>query len=171
MKAKEEYLDHKLALLLPLKKITKLYYITNFKNPRDMLKQCILDMLNSNLGTVYVHNLSKFDVLFINNILKEDGDITSDYKLNRDGKILSISVKFKDKKLKGRFIFRDSLLLIQGSLKDITKDFNAEHGKLSFPHKFVKADNLNYVGDKPDFNFYTDIDELDYESIPLKTDV
>lgn len=146
----------------------KLYYLTDFNNSRDMLKQCTIDMLNSDLGTVYVHNLSKFYIFFINNILKEDEDIVSDYKLNKDGKILSVGVKFKDKKMKGKFIFRDSLLLIQGSLKDITESFNTKNGKLTFPHKFVKADNLNYVGDKPDFNFYTDMDELDYESIPPK---
>lgn len=146
----------------------KLYYLTDFNSARDMLKQCIVDMLSSNLGTVYVHNLSKFDIFFVNNILKQDKDIQSDYKLNRDGKILSVTVRFKDKKLKGKFIFRDSLLLIQGSLSDITKKFKTEHGKLNFPYSFVKADNLNYVGDKPDYKFYNNMDEKDYHDIPCK---
>ena len=65
-------------------------------------------------------------------------------------------------------MFRDSLLLIQGSLKDITKSFNTDHGKWNFPHGFVRVDNLNYVGDKPDFSYYTDIELTDYEAIPNK---
>ena len=44
------------------KKECKLYYLTDYNNPTDMLKQCIIDMTKYDLGCVYVHNLSRFDV-------------------------------------------------------------------------------------------------------------
>jgi len=134
--------------------VVKTYYLTDFNDQRDMLKNCILDMLRSDLGTVYVHNLSKFDSYFMHDILKKDEDILSNYKMNKDGRILSINVKFKNKKEKGAFIFRDSLLLLPSELRILTKKFETDNEKLYFPHRFVKKDILNYTGVKPDFEYY-----------------
>lgn len=149
----------------PNKKV-RLYYLTDFKDQYDMFKNCIIDMLNSDLGTVYVHNLSRFDIFFLNNILKEDEDLISDFKLNKDGKILKITVKSKDKKNKGKFVFKDSILLIQGSLRDLTQSFNTTNVKSYFPYKFPNKDNLNYIGDKPAFEYFTDIKQDEYDKIP-----
>jgi len=138
------------------------YYLTDFKDQKTMFKTCILDMISSDLelGTVYVHNLSKFDSYFLNDVLKNDGEILSSYTINKDGKILSINVRFKDKNKKGSFIFRDSLLLLPSELRILTKKFGTINKKLYFPHRFVVEDNLNYIGVKPDFKYY-DYDEED----------
>lgn len=149
----------------PNKKV-RLYYLTDFKDQYDMFKNCIIDMLNSDLGTVYVHNLSRFDIFFLNNILKEDEDLISDFKLNKDGKIIKITVKSKDKKNKGKFVFKDSILLIQGSLRDLTQSFNTTNVKSYFPYKFPNKENLNYIGDKPAFEYFTDIKQDEYDKIP-----
>lgn len=148
----------------------KNYYLNDFKDQRDMFKNCIIDMLSDELGlgTVYIHNLSKFDLYFLNDVLKNDKDISSNYKMNKNGKILSINVSFKNKKQAGRFILRDSLLLMPSDLRNLTKKFGAINEKLYFPHRFVQKDNLNYIGIKPDLEYY-DYDEDDKdEFIKLK---
>ncbi|WP_192803185.1 DNA polymerase, partial [Streptococcus agalactiae] len=77
-------------------------------------------MLSYNIGTVYVHNLSKFDSYFINKILLSSKDLDVEYKFNKHTSILSIIVRYKDKRNKFKIIFRDSLLLVQGSLKSLS---------------------------------------------------
>jgi len=146
--------------------LVKTYYLTDFNDQRDMFKNCISDMLFFNLGTVYVHNLSKFDSFFLHDILKNDDEIYGDYSINNDRKILSIKVKFKDKKSKDCFVFRDSLLLIPEELRKLTKKFEAANEKLYFPHRFVKENNLKYIGIKPDFGYY-DYDEDDNDKFKL----
>jgi len=143
------------------------YYLTDFENPRDMLKKCLIDMLNSNLGTVYVHNLSRFDTFFIDPILTNDNDIIGKYSYNKNGLVLSIKVRFKDKNKKNSFIFRDSMLVMPGGLKNLCLSFKSEKTKLDFPHNFASAEKLEYVGDKPDISYYEDMSKKDYDLIPL----
>jgi hypothetical protein len=110
------------------------YYVTDSKNPRDMLKNSLVDMLESDLATVYVHNLSKFDTYFIEPILTNDLDVIGKSNFNNN---LSIKVSYKDKKRKTSFIFRDSMLMLSAKLKDLSKSFKTEKTKLDFPHKDV----------------------------------
>lgn len=146
------------------------YYLTDFKNSRDMLKKCLMDMLDSRvkLGVVYVHNLSRFDTFFIDPILQngDDPDIRAKYIYNRHGNIMSINVySIKDKKR--RFILRDSLLLIQGSLKNLSLSFNSVKCKGDFPHSFATRDRLEYIGVKPDISYYNNISKEKYDLIPV----
>lgn len=134
---------------------------------KESLSLSLIDMLNSSLGSVYVHNLSRFDIFFMNSILKGDEDISGDYKLNNHGKIMKITVKFKDKKKKGKFVFKDSiLLLLQGSLRNITSSFKTDTPKSYFPYKFPNECNINYIGDKPSYDYFTDISCEEYDKIP-----
>lgn len=144
----------------------KSYYLSDYKNQKDLIKNCLIDMLNSSLGSVYVHNLSRFDIFFMNSILKGDEDISGDYKLNNHGKIMKITVKFKDKKKKGKFVFKDSILLLQGSLRNITSSFKTDTAKSYFPYKFPNECNINYIGDKPSYDYFTDISCEEYDKIP-----
>lgn len=143
------------------------YYLTDFDNSRDMLKKCLIDMLESNLGTVYVHNLSKFDTFFIEFILTNDNDIVGKYSYNKDGMVLNIKVSFKDKSKKGSFIFRDSILMMPGSLKSLTLSFKSDMIKLDFPHNFASHETLEYVGVKPDISYYEGMSREKYDLIPL----
>lgn len=119
----------------------KLYYSTDYGYDSDkMLITCILDMLKSDIGTVYVHNLSRFDIYFIHKIILKEPTLHTDYKYNKQSKILSLKISFKHK-IKGKkypkIIFRDSLLLIPVNLKKLTSIFKTETRKDSFPHSFV----------------------------------
>ncbi|RKF79611.1 putative DNA polymerase [Golovinomyces cichoracearum] len=135
------------------------YYLSDFENSKDMLKKCLIDMLLSKpqLGTVYVHNLSRFDTFFIDPIILNDCDII-------DGKVLSIKVSFKTGK--GSFIFRDSILMTQGSLLSLALNFNSSIIKKNFPHNYVTKQRLNYIGIKPDMSYYENISLEEYNSIP-----
>lgn len=147
--------------------VTFTYYLSDFNSSKDMIKKCLMDMIESKpiLGTVYVHNLSKFDTFFIDPILLNDTEIIGKYVYNKIGKVLSIKVSFKDKSKKGSFKFRDSLLITQSSLKNLAASFNSE-SKLEFPYKFVTKETLNYKGDKPDITYYEGISKENYDAIP-----
>lgn len=70
--------------------------------------------------------------------------------------VISISIRPEAKK---KWIhFRDSALLLPGSLADICKHTRTQHQKLSFPHQFVTAENLTYVGEEPAVQFYPEQD-------------
>lgn len=142
------------------------YYLSDFENSKDMLKKCLIDMLLSKpqLGTVYVHNLSRFDTFFIDPIILNDCDIIGKYLYNKDGKVLSIKVSFKTGK--GSFIFRDSILMTQGSLLSLALNFNSSIIKKNFPHNYVTRLRLNYIGIKPDMSYYENISLEEYNSIP-----
>lgn len=151
----------------------KLFYITDFDSFESMISNCLHELIRSNPGTVYVHNLSKFDNFFITPILynKDNGFIAkSQFK---DNNILSITISTPitdAPKTKGRknntMVFKDSLLLLPGSLKKMGSSYNLNIQKGFFPYSFPNATNLNYIGPKPEFKHYEDISLLEYESIP-----
>lgn len=62
----------------------------------------------------------------------------------------------------------DSLQLIPGSLENILKSFNCDTQKGFFPYSFVNINNLNYIGVKPPKEFFSNISDLDYNSIQEK---
>lgn len=158
------FIAYAVGYINPNKKVFT-YYLTDFDNSKDMLKKCLMDMLESKpqLGTVYVHNLSRFDTFFIDPILLNDCDIIGKYLYNKDGKVLSIKVSLKSK---GSFVFRDSILMTQGSLKSLALNFNSSIIKSDFPHKYVTMERLNYIGNKPNMSYYEDISLEEYNSIP-----
>lgn len=162
---KKIFVPYACGFLLPFSLKPKLYYLSDYDDHNKMIRACLFDMLDLNIRTVYVHNLSRFDSFFINNILLTDPDFDTVYKFNKLSSILSINVKFKDKRNKNMIIFRDSLLLVQGKLKDLAKSFNTNTLKLNFPHSFVSKDTINYIGFKPDFKFYEDVNIDDYNKI------
>jgi hypothetical protein len=43
---------------------------------------------------------------------------------------------------------------LNASLKNILINFGCQVQKGVFPHKFMNKDTLNYVGEKPDYNFF-----------------
>jgi hypothetical protein len=75
---------------------------------------------------------------------------------------LSLTIKLNEFKI----TLLDSLLLLKGDLDSILKSFHCEIRKGVFPYSFINKDNLNYIGEKPNKNFYNNISELDYSAIP-----
>jgi DNA polymerase type B, organellar and viral len=132
----------------------KLYYLTNYIScggAGQMFKDCFMELIKLNPGTVYVHNLSKFDSFFINKILFENFEVNAKYKGRL---ILSLNIKYREGKQIYKMIFKDSLLLLAGSLKNLGEKYEVETQKGVFPYTFPNINNLDYVGGKPDYIFY-----------------
>ena len=107
--------------------------------------------LKVNGYTLYAHNLGRFDAIFIIKLLA-----LLDYQVSpiwKDNAILRI--KIFDPKTKQRITLLDSLNLFKTSLKKLLISFNCETRKGEFPHLFVKEDNLNYIGNKPEIKYYS----------------
>ena len=121
------------------------YFINDFKSPSELiLRLCTELFVKQNEGkTVYVHNLSGFDAMFIVKTLANNFE---DFKIIRkDDKIISLSVsktigytehKFTDSTGKQvtdkepdkvKITFADSLLLLPSSLKSLGLSFGVEN--------------------------------------------
>uniref|UniRef100_A0A896Z1E1 Probable DNA polymerase n=1 Tax=Coniophora olivacea TaxID=85977 RepID=A0A896Z1E1_9AGAM len=116
------------------------------KEPTNLFKTMLLSKYRGK--TVYAHNLSRFDIVFLFKHLaklQKEG-----YKINilkKEDKIISITI------VKGKntcLTLKDSLLLLPSSLEKLCKNFNLETGKLVEPvfvgtgmNKF-KSDNLDH---------------------------
>jgi len=141
----------------------QLYYLSDFDNHDNMLLNSTMDLIKQNPGTVYVHNLSRFDSIFLSKILYANFNVNPHFK---DNKILSLSITLKEGKKTFRMKLKDSLLLLTSSLRTLGDQFNVETLKTKFPHKFPNANNLKYIGNKPDISYYEDITLKEYENIP-----
>lgn len=86
--------------------------------------------------TIYIHNLGRFDSIFIlkSLILMKEITLTPIWK---DNGILSLTIKYLDIKL----TLLDSLQLIPGSLSDILDSFKCNIKKSKFPYSFVNKKN------------------------------
>ena len=61
----------------------------------------------------------------------------------------------------------DSLNILNSSLEKLADSFKIKKGKGHFPYLFVNKNNLYYIGDKPEKNFYTNISDLEYNEIEI----
>jgi DNA polymerase type B, organellar and viral len=112
--------------------------------------------------TFYVHNLGRFDSIFIIKSLVVNKNITIT-PIWKDNAILSLTIKYNDFKI----ILLDSLQLISGSLENILISFNCSIKKGHFPYKAVSKKSLFYIGNKPLKKFYeNNISDQEYLSIP-----
>lgn len=162
----------------------QLFYLTDFLtesqefDSESLLLTCIDSMLINkyNKFIFYVHNFSKFDVVFLYNVLLKANQVKGfDYynlkPVLRDNNIIKLTVKIKLNNNSKNFIkitFVDSLNLLNNTLKKLALDFNVEHKKGFFPYNFVSKNNLNYIGNKPDKFFFEQISDLEYDLIENK---
>jgi len=142
-----------------IKKINKEYYLTNFNNYEEMFDKCFIDIMeNCNDYNIYAHNLSSFDGILILKSLYRNFNVKIKFK---DNKIMifkvSKQIKNKNKTIKLSFNFVCSLNLLPLKLVELIEAFNIDKLKLPFPYKFITKDNLNYIGEIPDFEYYKDI--------------
>ena len=160
----------------------KLYYLSDYPNldSSELLLKCIDDMLVNKYNNYifYVHNLGHYDIVFMYNILlKVNLDKGYEYYIlnttMRDNTIIKLEIKIKvysmTKENKYRYIkisFVDSLNLLNSSLDKLTRAFNIDVKKGNFPHTFVNRNTLNYIGNKPDYIFYQNLNINDYNNIP-----
>lgn len=138
------------------------FYLSNYSNYSEMMQDMLFTLLkNKYSGHVfYVHNLSKFDGIFLLNALTS---INKDIKIEpilRNGNMMNIKIKYGPN-LKYNISFRDSYLMMPMSLKKLAKNFNVNHLKTIFPYNFLNDKfnpnlDLDYVGDIPDESFFDD---------------
>ena len=116
---------------------------------------------------IYIHNLSKFDGIFLmsslikfNNQEYRSKDLNHKIKINpiiRNSDMISIKINFG----KYNITLLDSLLLLPISLSKLTNSFGnlINNKKTSFPYNFVndnhnKNIDLNYIGSIPVISFF-----------------
>jgi hypothetical protein len=130
------------------------------------IESMILDCLNLIMSRkyngykVYVHNLAKFDVIFLLKYLVKIGSLQP---IIHNDKIISLIINY-GKNSEYKIEFKDSLLILTTSLLKLCKAFNIENGKSLFPHLFVNENNLNYIGKVPNFKFFKEINLEDYNN-------
>jgi len=149
---------------LATKDKTDLYYIEQGETSEQFVNRFFWNIfINNNLNgyTIYAHNLGRFDSIFIIKSLIKNENISLT-PIWKDDTILSLTIKHLDKKI----VLLDSLQLIPGSLKDILESFNCKITKTKFPYSVVNKKTLFYKGKKPSVNFYKDISDQEYLTIP-----
>ncbi len=122
--------------------------IWDYSNVDEMIIDCLTSIMSRKYNgyNVYMHNMAKFDIIFLFKYLIELGLVEPIIHNNR---IISIDFNFGvDNKYQIKF--KDSLLLLLQGLDKLCKSFKVENGKSIFPHLFVKESNLDYIGDVPD---------------------
>jgi len=133
------------------------YYLTDFKSSDLMIIHAIKDLMVKKYDNykVYIHNLARFDGIFLLRILANLGQIKP--KIRND-EIIYIDFRYKDYNVS----FRDSKQLLNHSLRDLGKSFNVDIQKSIFPYSFVNEDNLNYIGEVPNINYFDGVNQYDF---------
>jgi hypothetical protein len=125
-----------------------------------MILDCFKDILirKYNRSNVYIHNLAKFDIIFLLKYLVKLGVVQP---VIHNQRIISINLNYgQDNKY--QINFRDSYLILLSSLRSLCKCFNVKNPKTIFPHFFVNENNLNYIGPVPDLKYFIDVSKEDY---------
>lgn len=141
-----------------------MYYLTDYFNntaeaSNKLVLKCLDEMLipEYNNFIFYVHNLGRFDIIFLQKILLDYNIVEEKYYLKplyRDSKIIRLIVSVYKNKKQIKISFVDSLNLLNNSLETLCIDFNVNTSKGIFPYSFVNKDNLNYIGNTPTINYY-----------------
>jgi hypothetical protein len=128
-----------------------------------MLNQCIKDLMIKKYDNyqIYVHNLAKFDGVFLMNILSDLGKIKP---IIHHKDIISIGFKFNNYNI----TFKDSLQMLIVSLKYLAKAFGVNTQKSIFPYSFVNETNLDYIGEVPDFKYFYNVSLSEYNEYKNK---
>jgi DNA polymerase type B, organellar and viral len=133
------------------------YYLTDFENHEIMLITAIKGIMIKEYDNyqVYIHNMSRFDAIFLLKILVNLGECKP---IIHNDEIISITFM-----LNGYVVtFKDSLKILIKSLRDLGHSFNVDIQKSIFPYNFVNENNLDYIGPIPDFKYFDGISSLDY---------
>jgi hypothetical protein len=143
------------------------FYLSDYSNnPELMLTKAIESILLKKYDNyrIYIHNLSNFDGIFLLKILVNVGIISPFIK---NGQIIQIQLNYGGS-LENVIYFRDSYQMLLSSLANLGKSFNVNTQKGIFPYKFPNRDNLNYVGEVPEFKYFTNITYIQYFLYKMK---
>ena len=139
------------------------FFLSDYESVDLFVKSALKSILKRkyNNYNVYIHNMARFDAVFLLKYLLQLGELKP---LIRDNRIISLTLKFDGYKL----IFKDSYQILLGSLSKLSKAFQIETPKTIFPYLFVKENNLDYIGEIPDITYFdkkiTEKEYIDYKS-------
>jgi hypothetical protein len=138
-------------------------FLTSYGQDEKALFKVFFDQLLTKVKsstTIYAHNLSGFDGVFLMKHLLNYGKVEP---LLFNGKLITIKVKIIVSKNESKIlIFKDSYLLLPLSLRKLCKAFNIELGKGYFPFKLT---NIFYSGVIPRFEYWTGLSLSEYGMI------
>jgi hypothetical protein len=143
----------------------KLYYLSDFPDSDSMIAQMFLDicLFKYRGSTIYFHNFSGFDAMFIvRGILK--AGFNEPKIIDNLGSIKEMRITKKIKGTVYTFVILDSYLMLNSSLSNLAKDFDVTL-KGVFPYKFVTKYNLSYIGPTPDIKYFTNISPEIYQGL------
>jgi hypothetical protein len=110
--------------------------------------------------TVYAHNLSGFDGIFLMKHLLSFGKVVP---LLFNGKLMSIKVNLNIEGFKGKtIVFKDSYLLLPMSLRQLCLAFDITAPKGFFPFLMT---TINYIGELPQFKYWKGINSQEYDGL------
>nr|YP_009487206.1 hypothetical protein [Russula abietina]AWB36108.1 hypothetical protein [Russula abietina] len=136
---------------------TNSFYLPDFKN----VEYLVLTAINSimikkyNNWNIYIHNMAKFDMIFLLKYLVKLGHTQPIIHNNR---IISVELITNKINLK----FKDSYLILLASLNKLSKAFKIKNPKSQFPIFFLTENNLEYEGIVPDIKFFKNITFEEY---------
>lgn len=146
-------------------------FITTYSNislnQKDLFSRFINDLFkffkNSSKLTIYAHNLSGFDGIFLLKHLIQFGKVEP---LLFNGRLISIKVKLNIVGYTNKTIeFKDSYLLLPLSLRKLCKAFKVVSPKGYFPFKLM---DIFYNGVLPKLELWTGIDTSIYNELLAK---
>ena len=164
-----------LGFLTKTEKTPKMFYLTDYfdntaASSSKLVLKCLDEMLNyANSNYIfYVHNLGRFDVIFLQKILQDYNlKVKDKYVLRpfyRDNKILRLIIRLKENR-SIKISLVDSMNLLNDKLEKLSEDYNVKTKKGYFPYSFVNKYNLNYEGLTPHISYYnSNIDKIWYYS-------
>jgi len=127
------------------------FYLKDFKNPEEMIITALKSIMirKYNNYKVYVHNLAKFEIIFLLKYLVKLGPV---HPIIHNNKIISMNLSFDENNY--QLHFRDSYLILLDSLKNLSRAFKVETPKSIFPILFTNENNLDYIGKVPDIRYF-----------------
>jgi DNA polymerase type B, organellar and viral len=142
------------------------FYLTDYKNVDDMVLSALRSIMirKYNGYNVYMHNMAKFDIIFLFKYLLKLGLV---HPIIHNERIILIGFNFGPDN-KYQIKFKDSLLLLLNSLDKLSKSFKVENPKSLFPHFFVNENNLDYIGEVPDHKYFKNVNLKKYSEYKSK---
>ena len=143
----------------------KAYYLGNNENSNNLVFRLFEDLFSQDTDgyTFYIHNLGRFDSVFlIKSLYNKEG-----YKLDitwKDNAIISIIIHKEGKKI----YLLDSMRFVNVKLYDLLNSLNCSIQKGVFPHKFMNVKTLYYSGNIPESKYFFNIDKNFYNFLKSK---
>jgi hypothetical protein len=136
------------------------FFLLDYKNVDEMVLSALKSIMirKYNGYNVYMHNMAKFDIIFLFKYLLKLGLVNP---IIHNDRIITIEFNFGENS-QYQIKFKDSLLLLLNSLSKLSKSFKVDNEKTIFPIFFVKENNLDYEGEVPDIKYFKDISKNDY---------